>query len=68
MCEKSFLPPLHPAQRPHEPPGQTPLTWRNRQLGKINLPSCLVGPNGILILLQEEGGRDLWWAAVTGST
>lgn len=44
--------------------GQAPLTRRDRQLSKINFPSCSVCSNGILILLKGKEGRDLWWAAV----
>lgn len=44
--------------------GQASLTRRDRQLSKINFPSCSVCSNGILILLKRKEGRDLWWAAV----
>lgn len=45
-------------------PKAKPLTWRNRQLSKVNFPSCLVCSDGILILLQGKDRRDLWWVAV----
>lgn len=60
----------HEESFPASPPkiiktlGQVSRTWRNRQLGKINLASCSMRSNGILILLQGKGGRGLWWAAV----
>lgn len=46
MLRDLLIKPLH----------QAPLTWRNRQLGKVNPPSCPVCSNGILILLQGKGG------------
>lgn len=45
------------------PLGHAPLTWRNRQLSKVDFPSCSVCSNSILILLQGKEGRGLWLAA-----
>lgn len=58
ICEKSFpLPPIL-LRDLISPQAKPSLTWRNRQLSKVNSPSCSVGSNGILILLQGKEGRD----------
>lgn len=52
---------MSPQAKPHSPGG-------TGNSAKSTFPSCPVGSNGILILLQEREGGTCGWAAVTGST